>query len=47
MPETPESTESKLQRAIEAAKREKKPNLSKIAREFGVNQRTLHRRGLN
>ena len=39
--ETDESTESRLIKACEAAKREEKPNISKIAREYGVSRRTL------
>jgi transposase-like protein len=44
MPKTAESTESRMNKACEAARREKKPNLSKIAREYGVCRRTLYNR---
>ena len=36
-----ETTESRLIKACEAAKCEEKPNISKIAREYGVCRRTL------
>lgn len=39
--ETAESTESRFIKACEAAKREVKPNITKIAREYGVPRRTL------
>lgn len=39
--ETSESTEFRFIKACEAAKREVKPNLTKIAREYGVPRRTL------
>jgi transposase-like protein len=41
MPKTAESDESRMIEACEAARREKKPNITKIAREFGVNRRNL------
>ncbi|KAJ5908521.1 transposase [Penicillium taxi] len=44
MPKIDESTESRLSKACEAAKREKKPNISKIAREYGVKRITLYDR---
>jgi DNA-binding phage protein len=44
MPKTAESTESRMNEACEATRREKKPNLSKIAREYGVCRRTLYNR---
>jgi hypothetical protein len=44
MPKTEESAESRMIEACEAAKREKNPNISKIAREYCVPRRTLHDR---
>jgi hypothetical protein len=44
MPKTAESAESRMIEAYEAAKRVKKPNISKIAREYGVPPRTLYNR---
>jgi hypothetical protein len=44
MPKTAESDESRMIEACEAARREKKPNITKIAREFGVNRRNLQNR---
>lgn len=44
MPATDESAELRMKEAYEAAKREKKPNISKIAREYCVPRRTLHDR---
>jgi hypothetical protein len=41
MPKTAESDESRMIDAYEAARREKKPNITKIVREFGVNRRNL------
>jgi len=38
MPKTIETTESRLIKACEAAKRKEKPNIFKIAREYGVSQ---------
>lgn len=42
MPKTDESTKFRLIKACEAAKLEEKPNISKIAREYDVPQRTLY-----
>ena len=36
MPKTIETTESHLIKSCEATKHEEKPNISKIAREYGV-----------
>jgi helix-turn-helix, Psq domain len=44
MPKAPDEAESRMIEACEAARREKKPNISKIAREYGVNRRTLYER---
>jgi hypothetical protein len=44
MPKTAESDESRMTAACEAARREKNPNITKIAREFGVNRRNLQNR---
>ena len=44
MSKTAETTESPLIKAYETAKREEKPNISKIAREYGVSQWTLYNR---
>jgi transposase-like protein len=44
MPKTAESDESRMIKAYEAARREKNPNITKIAREFGVNRRNLQNR---
>ena len=41
---TAESAESRLAKAYESAKCEEKPNISKIAREYGVSQRILYDR---
>jgi hypothetical protein len=42
MPKTTESARSRLAEACEAPKREEKPNITKIAREYGVSQRALY-----
>ncbi|KAJ5143674.1 transposase [Penicillium bovifimosum] len=42
MPETDQSAYSRVLEACKTAKRETKPNLSKIAREYGVPRRTLY-----
>lgn len=47
MPKTVDKAESRMLEACAAAKREKKPNVSKIAREYGVSRRTLHNRVKN
>jgi hypothetical protein len=44
MPKTTESAESCMIEAYEAAKRVKKPNISKIAHEYGVPRQTLYNR---
>lgn len=44
MPEIAESLESRMIKACDAVKREKKPNFSKIALEYGVVRRTLENR---
>ncbi|KAJ5086191.1 hypothetical protein N7532_010962 [Penicillium argentinense] len=44
MPKIAESDESRMIEACEAARREEKPNITKIAREFGVNRRNLQNR---
>src|ERR1700710_204433 len=44
MPKTAESDESRMIEACDAARREKTPNITKIAREFGVNRRNLQNR---
>jgi hypothetical protein len=44
MPKSVKSAESRMSEACEAAKREENPNISKIAREYGVSQRTLYNR---
>ena len=44
MPKTTESAESRMIEAYEMAKREKTPNISKIAREYCVPRRALHDR---
>lgn len=44
MPVSPESLDSRVNEACEAARAQKKPNLSKIAREYGVSYRVLYGR---
>jgi hypothetical protein len=44
MPKVTESAESRVIEAYEAARREKKPNFSKIAREYNVPRETLRDR---
>ncbi|KAJ5895126.1 transposase [Penicillium taxi] len=44
MSQIEESTESRLSKAHEAAKREETPNISKIARDYGVSRHTLSNR---
>ena len=40
----PKFDESRMAEACLAASREEKPNIARLAREFGVNQSTLYRR---
>lgn len=47
MPKTTQSDESRIVKACEATRREEKPNITKIAREFGVNRLNLHNRVKN
>lgn len=47
MPKTVDSDESRMIKACEAARLEKTPNITKIAREFGVNRRNLQNRVRN
>ena len=42
MPKSSKINESYLLKACEAAQAQKKPNISKIAREYGVPYMTLH-----
>ncbi|KAJ5104500.1 hypothetical protein NUU61_001847 [Penicillium alfredii] len=44
MPKSVDKAESRMLEAYTAAKREQKPNVSKIARENGVSRRTFHNR---
>jgi hypothetical protein len=44
MPKTPKFDDARVNEAYEAACLQKKPNIAKIAREFGVPYRTLHGR---
>ncbi|KAF7177120.1 hypothetical protein CNMCM7691_004854 [Aspergillus felis] len=44
MPKSSKINESYLLKACEAAQAQKKPNISKIAREYGVPYATLHDR---
>lgn len=41
MPKSSETAEDRMTNAVATARREKKPNISKIAREYGVPRRTL------
>lgn len=47
MPKPPDKAESRMLEAFAAAKREKKRDISKIARDFNVPRRTLHNRVKN
>jgi hypothetical protein len=47
MPKVTKSAEDRMIEACEAARREKKPNISKIARQFGVSRQTLSNRVKN
>ncbi|CEJ62459.1 hypothetical protein PMG11_10956 [Penicillium brasilianum] len=47
MPKSTKSTDILMQEALTAAQAEEKPDVSKIAREFGVNRRTLANRVKN
>ena len=44
MPKSSENSDERVNEAYEAARLEKKPNIAKIAREYGVPYRTLHGR---
>ena len=44
MPKAPKIDESRIIEACEAAQREKKPNLAKIAREYAISYETLRGR---
>lgn len=44
---TAQSDESRMIEACEAVRGEEKPNITKIARGFGVNRRSLHNRVKN
>jgi transposase-like protein len=44
MPKSTKFTESNLLKACEAAQAQKKPNISKIAREYGVPYSTIRDR---
>jgi transposase-like protein len=47
MPKAAESSEDCITKACEAARREGEPNISKIARQFGVSRQTLSNRVKN
>lgn len=47
MPKTPKFDDDRMDKACKAAQAQKRPNITKIAREYGVNRRTLHDRVKN
>jgi transcriptional regulator of acetoin/glycerol metabolism len=44
MPKAPKSAEGQMIKACDFARTQKKPNISKIARKFGISRRSLHNR---